>query len=1130
VVAQNIPEDIGAAQYGTVCHKDYYGNFAKPEQVGTTPYTDAGKELNRLARARVAALGKRRDDLINAFNVVFADQDTTFLGNLKALLTRMAPLYDADIPNLTGSTASALNAIDQSQDAVNGLTQILNHNNYSNLTAGGGLLGVVATQAKLPQVLDDTYRLFGHGSSNETTFNQLLFALEDGAQTQTPVAAGTRSLLNVLGDVAVTESAQLNAPGTDNLTALRGACGNAKLTEIAAPFVDLNQDGCADTDVYGRFVDATGQVITAPTPFMFTASTFLLNGLTLNVDGLSQPLNADGSLFFQYTNARHTVVANFVAGSQPLFAPGQATVTTALTQLGPALGDLTATKVQHGLGSETITNFSADTSPAYDLALAFAPILRAAATNDFEPLTTLSTVLKNNPQDGARVIAALVNAKNLANQDTQAQYAPTSTMWDEINDALVAIADAKDPVSGQPLGLIEKVLDGMSAQTQATDVTFLADALPALLGDKDQIDYDASANNLNGPPVNAAGGSPSPHVPVDRSQPTVSTNRSLFQRIVGMMAEGRGVTACNKAGATIAGLPGPGTNMTWDECTIFKVPDVSVFLLDTIATGGNATSPVALAGKGAFPLTPDTEGGAVDAIKILVASTGNDATDVENGFNKLMQDTSGVTGLTFFPTPQAMSRMVLYRAPASLTAGDTAQYYTFIPGIAAPVATNVCPYDPDVFANDLAFGRRKCALTPGGDANLMANRWQATLFALEANNFYVGMQPLVAPFVMAGREDLLLNLFTALNRHWASPQDASRSSQPSDPTYSSGANFATYEPLLAKIFARSSDLLPAVQALSKDLVAAGGSAKITPLVYSFLSQAQNTGLTDRRGYSTSNRNDGTQNSYTTPALLTVQALDEIDIRRSQNPANLATWRGARSQLVDTLFATTTVNGTVSLTNQGLQAGLPLLLDAAATELRKQPDYNAFITVNYPNDMRSAIESPALEALTTLVAVLHQDSTAEQNLQSLIASTLDPSNAASFAEVSLSLVSTVAALNDAAALQPVTQVAAGALDPQTGALKMVLTLMQDTRAIDSDNDFEQLLARLATPLAGQAQTPLSILSDTFVEVQRYDPTQTSAAFDQRDTHHLLEQTASFLNDPQHGLDQLITIIQKRTSLQ
>lgn len=1127
MVAQNIPEDLEGAKYGTVCHKDYYGNFAKPEQVESKPYTDKGAEANRIARARLSALGKRRSDLIAALDIVLADHDTTFLGSLKSLLTRMTPLYDVDIPNVTNSVTAALNAIDASQDAVNGLTQVLNHSNYSNTTQGGGLLGVAVQQPALPLVLDDTYRLFGRGTAGEGALNQLLFALENSAKNQDPLARDTavssRSLLSVLGTVAVSESTLLEAPGVDNLTVHRDACGNAALTLLVAPYVDLNADGCADTDAYGRFIDAFGNVITSPSPFVLSTGVF-------SVNSAFQPINGDGSLLFQYTNARHTVIANLVAGAQPLLAPGQSTVTSALTQLAPALGDLTATKVSVGFGSTTVTNFSANTSPSYDMALAMAPVLRAAATNNFEPLTTFSAVLKNNPQDGARLIAALLAAKNLANQDTQGKYLATSTMWDEVNDALIAIADAQDDTTHQPLHLLEHMLDGFATQQPDQNAAFLADAAAALFANKDKIDYNPA--DLNAAPINLSdvNGSATPHVSVDRNSATIGDNRSLFQRVVGMIAETSKLKACNKQAAVIPGFPGSGAfdpvtghNVigAFDECDLFVVPDVAAYLIDTIATGGDLKSQAAEAGKGKFPLAKDS---LITSLVTLTGSKDYDEQNIAAAFTSYIGGQSGIDGLAYFPTPQAMARMMLYRGHTGT--GPNTKYDTFLPNVGTATATNVCPLQ-DYPATDKRYGLRDCGTHT---ENNLANRWQGTIFALEANNFYAGMRPLVLPFVLAGREDLLVNLFVALHKHWSAPQDPTRTTDRTSFAYGSGANMATYEPLLAKMFASSGDLIGSLQALSKDLVTAGGAKKIAPLLTAFVSQAQNSNLADRRGYVTSNRNDGTQNPYTTPALLVAQALGEIDARRALDPVGLAVWRTARSQLVDSMFATTTSNGVVALKNQGLQAGLPLLLDAATAELRKQANYETFVTQTYPQDMRSAVESPALQALTQLVSVLHKDGSAEQNLLTLLSGTLDPSHASNFAEVSLSLVNTVAALNDAAALQPVTRAASMTLDPYTGALKQVLALLQDTRAVDTDNDLTQLMVRLATPMNGQSATPLSVIGDTVVEIQRADPTQVNAEYDQADTHNLLRQTASFLTDPQHGLQQLITIIQKRTSLQ
>ena len=144
IAAQNFPEDLGGAKYRDTCHKDTFGNFAKPETVEATPLGEVGTEKNRIARARLSALANRRSDLIEAFDTVFADKDPSFLASMKGLLTRMSPLYDHEIPNLTRSLANTLRSIDASEDAVAGLTRVMNRDGYRPPTPTGGLLAAVA--------------------------------------------------------------------------------------------------------------------------------------------------------------------------------------------------------------------------------------------------------------------------------------------------------------------------------------------------------------------------------------------------------------------------------------------------------------------------------------------------------------------------------------------------------------------------------------------------------------------------------------------------------------------------------------------------------------------------------------------------------------------------------------------------------------------------------------------------------------------------------------------------------------------------------------------------------------------------------------------------------------------------
>ncbi len=1127
IVAQNIPEDLGGAQYHSTCHKDYYGNYAKPEQVEATTYKDPGQEANRLARGRVSALANRRPDLIEVFDTVFANQDAGFLADLKAMLVRMTPLYDHQIPNFTNTLAQALTSIDASSDARQGLTRVLNHTGYNQSTSTGGLLAAIVSQDSMPKVLDDTYRLFGVGAANEKTLKQFLFALQVSAQ-QAPsagrdAASQSNILASVLTQVALKESPDLAGNGPSVLTAKRDACGMVAFSNLVSPYVS-GADGCAQTDPFGRFIDAKGQLINAPAPFVLGNLGFTLNLSNQPcMPGAIPDANGNCPLLYQYVDSRDTVLSGLVQGVQPSLKPGQLAVMGTLSELGPVMGNSTTVTVAHGLVPETETVYDINTSPALDMALALAPVLRAAANNNFAPLTTLAAALQTGEHDSARLLAAIVNAKNLANADTFAKYKTSSTMWDEIDDALVGIADAHDK-NGQPIPLLEEML----AAFADPNVVYLAGGFQGLLTNKDQIDMDpANPDKLvnlsdSSSPTNVV-----PHIGVDRSQPNIQTsatndNRSLFQRSLGMIHEARGVTVCNKQGASLGG--------TWNACELFKVNDAAVFLLDTVATGGDPSSAAAsIAHMGSFPIV-----GGVAAIQGLLAAKGLDTTYYVNSFSDLMSapGVSGINQLSYYPSPQAMSRMIFNR-------DDTSPYGQYIATLSDPAPSALCPLDARE-TTDPKFGMRTCS-ADGHDT--MRQRWASTIFSWESNNFYKGFQPVAKPFVMhsqeclnadgSGRvcENLLLDLFTAMHRHWASPLDTSRTSNPGDITYSSGSNMASYEPLLANILAPSSDLIASAQTVTYDLQQTpGGAAAITPLARAFLSRHQNTDLVDRRGFQTTTRNDGTQNSFMTPALLFVQALSEIDTRRQLDPAGTATWYAARGQLVDAVFQSVRDNPSdptsTHLTNEAVAKALPLFLLAARDQFTKQADFPNWTRTDFQSATTSLISSPATSALSVMAGAIHGDSVAENDLLSLLSGALDPSNGQRFTDAMQTLANLLQALNDSASLEPVLHAASNAFDPESGAAKMSLELLEAARAVDPNGDLSQIVTRLATPLNGQARTPLDVLSDTIVEVQRADPTLSTPLSD-ADTKHLLEATTSFLTDPQHGLDQLITIMQRRT---
>lgn len=1107
LVAQNFPEDLENRRFNTVCHKDEFGQFAKPTDVAATPQGTPAAERSRLAEARVVAFAKRRDELIRSFDTLFPDSDANFLNGFKTLLSDMTPLYDREIPNFVATATKALDDVLASPAAVAGLTRMTNREGYRPLTSGGGLLGVIATQPVLTNVVDDAFRVYGKGKDSEVALNQFLFALNQralDAKKDQVLGSNARSLMQILNAVALAEADDQFTAGVSAEVAKRDACGGVALTAIVAPFVDVNADGCADTDSVGRFVDGLGAQIATPSPFL---------GLGLRDsarrDTFGRPLDSRGDLLYRYVDTRRTSLTGILANTQPLLQPSSPVMFDLGSELESTFGDRTQKTLLQGVRPQSVVVFNADTSPMLDVVRALAPSLKAADVNNFEGLTVLAKALRSNQTDTARLVGAFVNAKNMANEDTFAKYNKKSTFWDEVSDALIEIADAKDP-NGNPVPLLDELLEAFARP----EVLPLANAKQLLLSNRDIIDYDpANINNTLNTTTNVVNGQFA--TAVDRTKSAIGANRSAFHRLLQTIHEARNVQTCNKAGAKMPsplnGLPG------FEECKLFKVTDPATFFVQTIATGGDRNDQLALQGKGRFPV----DAGFVALIEAGELLTGNNT--FEGLFNQVMQSSSGINGLTLYPTPQAVTRMLFFRP------GANAAQNKFFSDLSDPAPSAVCPIDNSLIGTEL-YGRRICA----SPADTMRERGKATFFALEMNGLYAALRPLARPFVKYGKETLFLDLLSAVYKHYDG-LDANCSSDKSDVRYCSKSGLYTYEPLLAKIMAPSSDVIESLHLATKHLEEAGGARKLGPVLRAFLSRELNTELKDRNSRTFSLRNDGTENPYWTPALLLTKAFDDIDTRRGGNPAGLERWQKARSKLVDQLLGVERDNNDPTSSRMKVAAlgnSLPLLIDTVVEELQKKKannEFNSYVNSGLLADARDAIESPLLTAGLDLLSALRKDPAAERNLLTLLSGSLDPTQSAPFSESVVSLTDGLQALNDETALRPVVTALAGAFDPEVGAVKMMFNMLESTNALDTNKYFTLVMRRAVSPLPGQARTALDVFSDTIIDVNRVDPTQ-ATALETTDLGRILSEARAFLADESSGLKQLITIIQKRNTLQ
>jgi len=880
--------------------------------------------------------------------------------------------------------------------------------------------------------------------------------------------------------------------------------------KVPAPFVDSDGDGLADVSSLGQFVTSDGS--TAPSPFFAVGAP-----VAPSRDAFSRALGGPtGALLYGYIDTSHTYAASVFHDLAPLVdskpQDDHETVMDLLEGAEVVMGARKSRTRSYADG-ETLTYRAFDTaqSPLLDLLYAFGQIMADPTVGD--TLAFAGTLVSQQPDAIARVIGDGLYAKQLANQDTVAHIPPTSTLWDELLDLVVQIE--REP------GLLEDVLRAFG-----DDATLpLAKAFAGYMANKDHISYDRA--NLNGPAFDETTASASPpSTPVDHSSPDSGWNRSELQRFLQIIHDTNGVAACNKAGAVVHALnvsipivgntnvdipAGPangglvgtvmggilsanyGSKTSFDECEVFKIPNLAAFYVDSIVGAGS------LYFRDNFIRNGSIGGLGAATVSLIENSShiGYDPNDPDR-YNGPDLSQPGFWDLssakTFRPKPGWLNRLVFFDQINDSPAPGGTNYVTnhfltdmqgmhvgasicperVIPDPCAPGGSSTCSGAPDVASDMMVHGLRSC---PDGDWAF--DRDQDAVFVAEDLGFYGAVTPLVAAFSTATnpktgqarhREDLFIALMETLHKHWqsalgasAEPGDCALTLSPALGCAKDGAD--SYEPLMAKIL--SSDFLTAVHDLVKVVenihvptcAAADAGGKCTragtPLDgVSILAnatralvdpqQAAAAGLVDRKGNVTSLRNDGTKNPQVTPVYLVLEALNEFDqafaAYAQANPNDTgrqAAWRKARSQLVDQFLA---VNGQNTPTQRFADPSLPRILPLVFDLVRSQvaahcpgPPYGActWARKTLIDSAAATLGGPTLASVLDLGEAVRENDAARRSLEDLLAYLL---NAASDNDALAGFMESaddmIQVLSDDANLVPLYHVMATAAEPTT----------------------------------------------------------------------------------------------------
>ncbi len=1033
-----LTEDLEGLSYHGVCHRSAEGAFSDAVDESRLPPTSGTAALTReLALAKLKALVRRRPDVIKALDATFTDEPVEVPGDpskrtisgyaaLAEFLKTLAPLHESNpagggeplFPSVTRAAGRLFASIagpgpsdpitagadpERARQVRQVLATMAGRQNYRPVRSSLGALSPALGYSGLRGLVQTLAPKVAEGGSLHETFDLMLrstqYELDTAELASAPFAplvvdsarfqpSRPRTKVEVAASLLLTEDDAFervtDEPRFLAVRDLRGIAiprGNVpgRPGTVPEPFVDSDGDGLADVDGASRFLGSGGKLAAFGKPFAGPG-----DASGRDTDDFGRVLDTTGAPVFATIDTSRTLAASLIRDLAPLMAPKGdgdmgGTVTALLQGAYRLYGEPVARESPWDKGT---TYWSFDTgsteepgaAPLLDFLHATGQLFAHPHSDDW--LAMLDELATHHEQEFARFVGGALTLRKISNEHPEAKLDRKSVLWDELGEWLTRAA--KDPAFFK---------DMFRAFADERTQKYLGNAFAEFNEKIDLMSYDPA--NLNGRPKNlTTPGAQEPVTPVDRSQPDVGSNRSLWQRFAQTIHDMNGVTACNRQGAQIkikmkVGVTIP---LTWpmfggsyDECALFEFKDIGLIYLESLLDAVYKRNPP----KGALVIKDDFLGGVAKFLGGAVSMA------------KIFEDSSGIQGFSDVPTnraavlssPEAFHRLVFFGSSSSkfegafpgskmpdldpFAGGSMSQTNDFISSLLDPLSTAVCPTrrvagldladcSPSVkWPNGLTAGQG------GNPQNLLRLRDQGIIFNWEMFNFLQGLAPILKSFSDHGQGQLFVDLVEVFYRHW--PTEAAREEcntngtwrrgEPDyNPFYCDDSGVSRYEPILSQAL-RETDLLASVGQIVKTLDAlrvtnprTGETREGLDIAHELVlalfdrDAAASVNVRDRFGRTTTTYVDGSvppaaraKGLQVTPFDLFAQSMVNID-EKLEGDTRLTGWRGARSNLVDVLLAVDGEGEAARFHNRAVPKALPVLLRA----LREQ------INANCPN--------------------------------------------------------------------------------------------------------------------------------------------------------------------------------------
>ncbi len=1037
------------------------------------------------ATPRMKALLVERERLITATDAIFPEG---FLGDLQAYLTKndfLALYDDATTERAIDALIGMLRLMKDDPATVTALERLGHRIGYRPLRPALGAVRAFVSYPELDELLLTLPTAITEGGSARGEWQHLIDALGATLRSARPDAnpADRNRTLAIALDFLLRERALLGTSASAPLT-LRDARGVAQVATIAPPFVDLNSDGAADVDAIGRFVDATGAAIDAPTPFDVPAGDVATPWP--NRDPAGRALAATGGApVYRYVDLDSTVLAALARDGLALFDPGKGTALDLLRGASALVGARQSATKTFASG-ETLTYRGYDTaqSPLLDLGYGFTQLLRDP--NIADTLALGRDLVGNHEGELARLAEAVIVAFRKGDNHPEAAVAADAPLWDDLVPVLRQI-------TANPA-----LFTALMAALEKPEVAQLGERFRKLMAYKDRFDINPTTQAVTG----------SFSTLVDRTRNDSNYDRSVFQRFLHLINDSNGARACNKAGARVVD-PFVGITLgTYNECALFRVDNLALFYLQSMAYAKNASGQYlceTAAGEFDGTTTAATPEGCVSqgrrprpkanfnyqwggVVSFSIDTFGGD---------EFLEDTVGIVGMRSHPTPEALNR-VLFLNPT-----------------------------PDYLTNIINPLRDK-------EGDLYQSQHAGTLPVLEKDGFYAQMRPVVQAFADQNQEQLLVDLLSVLHKHWATRNSTNhQSASPASPGYVWGTGAMKYEELIADILADGS-LMQTLVATAPALNRVTVRGKTYPTILRSAVQyilAPQAGLADRQGRTTTTTADGRAVAQLSPWHLLADAYRGKQARLGAAGAEGAAWGESVSELVDVLLRGADVPSVGwrwknPRVRGVLDAGLELAQQRIAFH-DAAGDRARWLSTDLPTDMHDLVVSPVFAGAADFIVSLQATPETRVQLDKVLQYLVSEAQANEQFVAALTAIADVAQLAlDDADLVPIANILGQAIAADKGWLEAHLEFVKRARGADATRTLAQIMVNVYSE-DRPGRTAIGDLVDGLTEVLRARPyDDLGERLTAEDYAAILGGVADFLDEEKRGLRKFIAIIKSR----